>query len=185
MKFSQENTLNIVRYTSLLPENEKKSTLQHIHCCLKISIKHNYKNFQNSDDVEVLEDNYYPIIIDMDKLKDNYTSIQMQAKTPKSLDIAFVTQGNELIFTEYKFNRLSFSDVLDTLVKKIEDSKGILHDLENKYNFYPEYYVLYKSEDIDTVKDICRRKRDESNEEIYRRCVPMSLDEWYTIFFKN
>lgn len=187
MKFSQENTLNIVQYTDLLPQNEKQSTLQHIHCCLKISIKCNYKDFQDSDDVGVLEGDYYPIIIDVDKLKGNYASIRKLKETPNSLDIAFITHGNKLILTEYKFNRVSFSCILDTLAEKIEDSKNILHDLENKYNFHPEYYVLYNSKSIDVVKEIWRRKcdEDESDEEIYKLCRPMSLDEWYTTFFKN
>lgn len=188
MKFSQENTLKFIQHSDLFPSEVHSKegltfTLQHIHCCLKISIMRDYKDFTQSSDANVLDQKYYPLIIDGDKLKVNYSSITGDSKN--SVDVVFVTEGNDLIFTEYKFNKISFNKIFKTLSNKINDFKEILSPLQEKYSFHSICYVLYKAEDIEQVKSIYRQKCDEIDdpENIYKKCQPMSLEEWYGKFF--
>ena len=191
MKFSQENTLNIVQHSNLF--NNSLSTqklLMHVHCCLRLSIECNYKDLEGNK-LDGIFNEKYPIIIDGDRLKDNYTqiekSINRSFNSPKSVDIMFITENNELIFTEYKFNKYSFNEIFKMIEEKINSLLCILEPLLDKYNLVYPVYVLYRDKDIENIKDIYYSKLDEldseDQESIYRKCQPTTIKDLYENFF--
>ena len=162
----------------------------HVHCCLRLSIECNYKDLEGNK-LDGIFNEKYPIIIDGDRLKDNYTqiekSINKSFNSPKSVDIMFITENNELIFTEYKFNRCSFNEIFKTIEEKINSSLCILEPLLDKYNLVYPVYVLYRDKDIENIKNIYYSKLDEldfeDQESIYRKCKPTTIKDLYENFF--
>lgn len=197
MKFSQDYTLSIIKYANLFPhckfESGYKYTLMNIHCCLRLSMQNNHNKL--IDSLSSTFNNKFPIIIDMDQLKNNYFSINKKLDNSthekKSVDIIFITECRKIIFIEYKFNKYSKSEIFKTLKEKIDDSLEILTPLteKNEYTINNITYVLYKDEDIQEVKNIYRDKLEETNSNennsIYTKCHPFSIEELYNQFFRE
>ena len=139
--------------------------------------------------------NKFPIIIDMDQLKNNYFSIKKKLDNSihekKSVDIIFITECKKIIFIEYKFNKYSKSEIFKTLKEKIDSSLEILTPLieKNEYTINNITYVVYNDDDIQEVKNIYRDKLEETNSNennsIYTKCHPFSIEELYNQFFRE
>ena len=106
MKFSQDYTLSIIKHANLFPhckfESGYKHALINIHCCLRLSMQNNHSELINN--LSSIFNNKFPIIIDMDQLKNNYFSIKKKLDNSihekKSIDIIFITECKKIIFVE-------------------------------------------------------------------------------------
>ena len=197
MKFSQDYTLNIIKHANLFPhckfESGYKHALINIHCCLRLSIQNNHSELINN--LSGIFNNKFPIIIDMDQLKNNYFSIKKKLDNSihekKSIDIIFITECKKIIFIDYKLNKFSTKKIFQTLKDKIDDSSEILAPLtnNNEYTINDITYVIYKDDDIQEVRDIYCRKLDEiddnQDDSIYKKCYPLSIEDLYNNFFRE